>query len=275
MLIQGIGDEVISVLIALILITIVALLWNSTHVQERPAVRAVVIRAATISEGATQVLNQRQELLDALDATEIAQQPSPVVEDSVEEATEVESTVEEANSTTLSEERPEQPQPAAEETPPAVEENEGVLATIKVRFINETSLEIKSRLSEKLGRFISQHLDRHLNLCTDDRVRLIYNGRVLGRESTLAELGLTDNCVIHCLVQRSVEEAAHVNVNADDSLDLDLSNICYPLLGTCLMVIWWCQVVYAHYFNFTSTISLVSLTVLFFASMANTYFVRA
>ena len=42
-------------------------------------------------------------------------------------------------------------------------------------------------------------------MTNEDRVRLIYNGRVLGRDQTLAELGLTDNCVVHCLVQRSVQ----------------------------------------------------------------------
>ena len=34
------------------------------------------------------------------------------------------------------------------------------LATIKIRFINEDSLEIREKLTEKLGLFISKHLDR-------------------------------------------------------------------------------------------------------------------
>ena len=125
---------------------------------------------------------------------------------------------------------------------------------------------------------------RHLNLTNEDRVRLIYNGRVLGRDQTLAELGLTDNCVVHCLVQRSVQASAnengptspndnlqHNNRLADDTMDLDLSSFCLPLLGALLMGIWWCQVVYSQYFNLTTTISLVSLTILFFATAVNSY----
>ena len=39
-------------------------------------------------------------------------------------------------------------------------ESDSTLATIKIRFINEDSLEIRERLTEKLGQFISKHLDR-------------------------------------------------------------------------------------------------------------------
>ena len=122
-------------------------------------------------------------------------------------------------------------------------------------------------------------------MTNEDRVRLIYNGRVLGRDQTLAELGLTDNCVVHCLVQRSVQASntnengptspndnlQHNNRLADDTMDLDLSSFCLPLLGALLMGIWWCQVVYSQYFNLTTTISLVSLTILFLATAVNSY----
>ena len=53
MIVQGIGDEVVGVLIVLFLVLLVSILWLSTHVQERPPVRAVVIRSAnseTIAE---------------------------------------------------------------------------------------------------------------------------------------------------------------------------------------------------------------------------------
>ena len=45
MLIQGIGDEVISVIVAVVIMGLISLVWVSTHVQERPLVRAVVIRS--------------------------------------------------------------------------------------------------------------------------------------------------------------------------------------------------------------------------------------
>ena len=137
-----------------------------------------------------------------------------------------------------------------------------------------------------LGHFKSRHLrPRHGGqgvtspIQPNDRVRLIFNGKVLHSDSsTLAQLGFQHNCTVHCLVQR---ESATPNVNVGHGgvtlgsdvpgADLDLSNLCYPVLGTVLFVIWWCQVVYAHYFTFTSTMSLVSLTFLYAASVANAY----
>jgi len=265
MLVQGIGDEVISVVIGLLFILLVSFLWLSTHVQERPPVRAVVIRSAnseTIAEiqapqpntaPSNSVQNELQEAVEATEQSISDQSTSPVIND--------QATNNESNNSS--------------ETEPESNEN---LATIKVRFINETSLEIKERLSEKAGRFIHKHLDRHLNISNEDRVRLIYNGRVLGREQTLAEHGLTDNSVVHCLVQRGAPNNQDANPGdnqnqpiLDEPIDLDLSSFCFPLLGALLMVIWWCQIVYAHYFNLTSTISLVSLTILFFATAVNTY----
>jgi len=275
MLIQGIGDEVVSVLLVLFLVLLISILWLSTHVQERPPVRAVVIRSANSAETIAEFqanpspqINPRatNEIQDAIEATaesiEQINQSEEITE--IREAN-TEVTTESSNSTV--------------ET-----ESDSTLATIKVRFINEDSLEIRERLTEKLGQFISKHLDRHLNLTNEDRVRLIYNGRVLGRDQTLAELGLTDNCVVHCLVQRSVQASTNENGTgntatandnqhrlADDTMDLDLSSFCLPLLGALLMGIWWCQMVYSQYFNLTTTISLVSLTILFFATAVNSY----
>ena len=49
---------------------------------------------------------------------------------------------------------------AVVETETTASSDTSTLATIKIRFINEDSLEIKERLTEKLGQFISKHLDR-------------------------------------------------------------------------------------------------------------------
>jgi len=275
MLIQGIGDEVVSVLFILFLVLLISILWLSTHVQERPPVRAVVIRSAnsaeTIAEFQANPSPQTNppinEIQDAIDATA----------ESIEQINQSEEVTEirEANA-----------EVATDDSNSTLDtESDSTLATIKIRFINEDSLEIRERLTEKLGQFITKHLDRHLNLTNEDRVRLIYNGRVLGRDQTLEELGLTDNCVVHCLVQRSVQGNAnesgptsnndnqphHHHRLADDTMDLDLSSFCLPLLGALLMGIWWCQVVYSQYFNLTTTISLVSLTILFLATAVNSY----
>ena len=53
MIVEGIGDEVITVLITLLITLLVSIIWKSTNVRERPPVRAVVIRSAnseTIAE---------------------------------------------------------------------------------------------------------------------------------------------------------------------------------------------------------------------------------
>ena len=309
MMIQGIGDEVISVLIALILVVIISLVWHSTHVQERPLVRAVVIRSPNNPDGLHQIIpnpdNPDQELLEAIESTVEAQNqlqaehqeqrgspddPTNNGTSDIIPPTTISGTSEviDANDETTSENADHPDIDAVDQT------STSSLATIKVRFINETSLEIKERLTESLGRFISKHLQNHLNLVGEDRVKLIYNGRVLGRNqsTTLEELGLTDNCVIHCLVQRAPDAESNENQNLnqggragnladnagaaalDDILDFDVSNICLPLLGSVLVIIWWCQMIYSQYFNLTSTVSLVSLTILFLFSVANTYFTR-
>lgn len=257
MIIEGIGDEVITVLITFLVTLLVSIIWKSTNVRERPPVRAVVIRSAN-SETIAEIPLQAQ------------RQPTTELQEAAE------ATAESIQSSTESPESrpPENPVPdEVDNSSPELQAEDPV--TIKIRFINEESLEIQERLSEKLGQFISKHLDGHLNLTEEDRVRLIYNGRVLGtNQSTLAELGLTDNCVVHCLVQRSVQNSANgdqsgANHQAELNDDFDLSSFCFPLLGALLTLIWICQVVYANYFNMTSTICLVTLSVLFMASAIN------
>ena len=252
MIVEGIGDEVITVLATLFFTLLVTIIWKTTNVRERPPVRAVVIRSAnseTIAElpieQNRQIETRENELQEAVEATEASIQTSNS----------------ETNESASNVTEPEISNPDNSEDP----------VTIKVRFINEESLEIRERLSEKLGQFIAKHLNSHLELSTQDRVRLIYNGRVLATESTLAELGLTDNCVVHCLVQRQVNSATNETntPNNDNYDDFDLSSFCFPLLGTLLLLMWFCQVVYAHYFNMASTLCLVTLSVLFLASAFN------
>ena len=249
MIIEGVGDEVITAIGTLFFTLLITIIWKTTNVRERPPVRAVVIRSANSAETIAEIPldQQRTELQEAAEATqESIQSSSP----------------ENAEAELNSESVPDEPDNAEDPV------------TIKIRFINEESLEIKERLSEKLGQFITKHLDGHLNLSTDDRVRLIYNGRVLAaNSSTLAELGLTDNCVVHCLVQRSVpsanENPNNTSTNDTNYDDFDLSSFCFPLLGTLLLLMWFCQIVYAHYFNMASTLCLVTLSVLFLASAFN------
>ena len=357
MIIYGIGDEIIGVAVAFTFTALVTIIWRSTHVQERPPVQAVVIRAAATSTSSSSetgaitqttttatlhVLHQHGEILDASDATEeaiVATNNSTANSDDVEEqdgadsaegadgaegdgtvgdsfgdANQTTEEIENLNATTTTstsedhdkatsnkvkresdirshqgESSKESPNSEATTSTPSQSQSAEKqpsdvsnpdMVTIKVRFIDETSIEVKEKLAEKLGRFVSKHLDSHLNLTSDDRVKLIYNGRILRPEqSSLSELGLTDNCVVHCLVQRQTRTASNAGRPqgaasagaGQDDLDLDLGSFCFPLLGIVLAVIWSCQLVYAHYFNFSSTAALVLLTVLFVATLANNY----
>ena len=88
-----------------------------------------------------------------------------------------------------------------------IEEDDANCVTIRIRFIDETQFEVRSPLSATLGQFKSRHLKpREASpIRPNDRVRLIFNGKVLQSDSTsLAQLGLQHNSTVHCLVQRDV-----------------------------------------------------------------------
>ena len=259
--VEGIGDEVVGLFVAIIVITIIALLWSTTHVQERVPVVVQVLSnvnqsPATVPSDFPSDPGEGQSQSHPSGDTNDVVAEQEVVGISTQNVSQTENNVETE-----------------------------VQGRIKIRcqFLDETSLHVETSLSERISGLKSRHLVPHLglNLMNGDTVRLIFNGRVLQSENqTLGEAGITNNCVIHCLVHRSTagsetERITGTNNNRTDTAldvsDLDLSNVCYPLLGSVLMAIWWCQVVYAHYFTLTSTLSLVSLTVLYLASAANAY----
>ena len=252
--VEGIGDEVVGLVVVLLIIVITSLLWSSTHVQERVPIVVQVLPANSSSDDST-TIQQTLNLPDEVASNHTAETSEPLQEPSNSQPTE---DIDDTN-----------------------REHESI--KIRCRFLDESSLEVNTYLSESISGLKTRHLVPHLgiNTANGDNVRLIFNGRVLQVDSqTLQAAGITDNCVIHCLVHRNVtnnNDAEDIsrrnnrNDNAVEITDLDLSNVCYPLLGSVLMAIWWCQVVYAHYFTLTSTLSLVSLTVLYLASAANAY----
>lgn len=158
------------------------------------------------------------------------------------------------------------------------EETEVEKVRIKLKFLNDSHREVEAALSERLGRFKRRNFAE--DLADNKTIRLIFNGNVLnGDQQPLSHYGLFDNCVVHCLVSRQSEEQRqqqqqHQGPGLTEPEDnLDLSHMCYPLLGACLVCLWWCQIVFTNYFSMASTISLVFLTVLFGASVYNTYIV--
>ena len=273
--IEGIGDEVVGLFVALAVIIVIALLWSTTHVQDRPPVRAVLAQVSPISNPDRTIIisselpsdpGQDQAQSNLLDTNSTAENHEQITGETITENSSIQAGESSQNEDDEGTER----------------EQERI--KIRFQFLDETSLQVETRLSEHISGLKRRHLIPHLGLNSSngDNVRLIFNGRVLQRDQqTLEEAGLANNCVVHCLVQRRSTDGStpegrtgNNNVNRNNELDisdLDLSNVCYPLLGSVLMAIWWCQVVYAHYFTLTSTLSLVSLTVLYLASAANAY----
>ena len=273
--IEGIGDEVVGLFVALVVVIVITLLWSTTHVQDRPPVRAVLAQVSPNSNQDRTIIisselpsdpGEDQAQSNLSDTSSIVENHEQITSETVAGSS---SSIEAGELSQSEDER-------------SGREQERI--KIRFQFLDETSLQVETRLSEHISGLKRRHLIPHLGLNSSngDNVRLIFNGRVLQRDQqTLAEAGLANNCVVHCLVQRRNTDGSTTegrtgnnNVNRNNELDisdLDLSNVCYPLLGSVLMAIWWCQVVYAHYFTLTSTLSLVSLTVLYLASAANAY----
>ena len=135
---------------------------------------------------------------------------------------------------------------------------------------------------------------KSLNFCRKFQVKLIFNGKIIHRDAQkLSEAGIYDNCTVHCLVQRvspadgggaegatsagATPQSAHPGGQTGNPLndvgsDLDLQTLCFPLLGTILFGCWWFALFYSQNFTMLSLTSLVSLTVLYAASVANLMF---
>ncbi|CAG7720738.1 unnamed protein product [Allacma fusca] len=70
---------------------------------------------------------------------------------------------------------------------------------ITLKFLNDTQVEVITQLSEKIADFKRRHFA--LEISENKTIRLIFNGRVLENDGrTLAEAGIFDQCVVHCLI---------------------------------------------------------------------------
>ncbi|KAG7213529.1 hypothetical protein KM043_002791 [Ampulex compressa] len=73
--------------------------------------------------------------------------------------------------------------------------------SIKLKFINDDQKVVTGSLKEMLGDFKRRHFE--IELAAQKLVRLVFNGRVLQPDSqTLERCGLSNNCVVHCLVHQ-------------------------------------------------------------------------
>jgi len=281
--VDGVGDEVLGLLVSVLATFLVAVLWKTTQVRDAPPIHHVVIqgdrirafgfstnpaaanraRAPSTANSTTDGASEEQNL-------QLPPSPTSQNEDG-----------DEGSVTTEEEEL------SGSEGGSGGVESESI--NIKLRFLDESELDVTTKLSECLRRFRRRHLDSHLSLSPTDKVKLIFNGKIIHRDGqTLSEAGIYDNCTVHCLVQRVDPATAspsqqssgssdgqhqhshnfHAGAN-DPGSDLDLQTLCFPLLGTILFGCWWFALFYSQNFTMLSLTSLVSLTVLYAASVAN------
>ncbi|GBP47958.1 Transmembrane and ubiquitin-like domain-containing protein 2 [Eumeta japonica] len=150
---------------------------------------------------------------------------------------------------------------------------------IKLKYLNDTFKEVEGSLDELLKDFKWRHFSNEL--AAANRVRLIFNGRVLGDEAaTLAALGLHHRAVVHCLVhpprnnpqQRAVPEEATLSPPElvaeapQPERSWDLENVLMTLVSIALTIVWFFRCEYSNMFTASASVALFGLTI--FYSMA-------
>jgi len=279
--IQGIGNEVFYFfcLVGLVLLFVVS--WYSTFVAEPNIQSVILVEERSLPRGNMATHAQIREV----DVTEFLQGvANDRGESDTVESVEEEPVVVPENSAEASETNNESVESVSENVE-VVEESipEESRVTIRLKFLNDTQKDVEASLVENIGQFKRRNFSEELG--NSMRVRLIYNGQVLSQEAnTLESYGLTDKCVVHCLVHQSTQSTNtsgqeqtrsghhHHHHHRQQQSDLDLSIYCIPMLGLVLVMLWYFRFTYSAYFNLMSTMALLGLTSLYFLSVYGTHF---
>jgi len=287
--IQGIGNEVFYFFCLVGLIALFVVSWYSTFVAEPNIQSVILVEERSLPRGTVQAAQIREvdvtEFLQGVANARPDENLGEVEEEVVANQPEVEEPIAALNASVE----------AASETSQVVENNEANVeeesipeegrVTIRLKFLNDTQKDVEASLVENIGQFKRRNFTEELS--NSMRVRLIYNGQVLSQEgNTLESYGLTDKCVVHCLVhqsQQSTNTASqeqpqvghhhhHQHQHRHQASDLDLSIYCIPMLGLVLVMLWYFRFTYSAYFNLMSTMALLGLTSLYFLSVYGTHF---
>ncbi|XP_074652472.1 transmembrane and ubiquitin-like domain-containing protein 1 [Tubulanus polymorphus] len=145
---------------------------------------------------------------------------------------------------------------------------------IKLKYLDDRERVVLAKPNEQIGQFKRAHFLEEL--ADDFNIRLIFNGQELRQENeTLQSYNVDDNSVIHCLVSAAThQQQQHGNNGADreqDHIDVDMSNLMFPLFGLILGLIWYCRITYRTFFNAMSTLALLGVTVLFMFAVIITF----
>ncbi|KAK9882238.1 hypothetical protein WA026_019752 [Henosepilachna vigintioctopunctata] len=228
-LIEGIGDEVIQVFVALIFIVIATLAWYTTNISNEGTLRTVFLlerrrsrRTETNTTVSASVVEESPPEGPDINQSVSLTEDDPSVDSSgdivsssllnlegesrIVEAMDAPDMTNEVGRSRLSfdtsrdsaDNLTSDNQPTHE---PTEEGDEGERINVKLKYLNEEIKQVEGRLLETLGSFKRRNFQ--FELSNDKLIKLIFNGRVLESDSTtLQRCGFFDNCVVHCLVQR-------------------------------------------------------------------------
>ncbi|XP_053605479.1 transmembrane and ubiquitin-like domain-containing protein 1 isoform X2 [Plodia interpunctella] len=151
---------------------------------------------------------------------------------------------------------------------------------IKLKYLNDTLKEVEGSLDELLKDFKWRHFSSELS--SECRVRLIFNGRVLGDDAaTLRALGLHHRAVVHCLVHPRSHPPQNRNSPRHSSPSLvlegaperpwDLENIFMTLVSVALTVVWFFRCEYSNMFTASASVALFGLTVFYSVAIFGLY----
>ncbi|KAG7175005.1 Transmembrane and ubiquitin-like domain-containing protein 1-like [Homarus americanus] len=138
---------------------------------------------------------------------------------------------------------------------------------IRLKFLDETQRFVFALLTEQVGSFKRQHFS--IEMDANRRIRLIFNGQLLSQDnSTLAQYGLFDNCVVHCHVSQpqQMNRGQSGELAAQEEEEAYVSGLLAPLLYCVMVVMWYLRYEYGHLFNTMSTVILLFLTALLLIS---------
>ncbi|XP_037090360.1 transmembrane and ubiquitin-like domain-containing protein 1 [Pollicipes pollicipes] len=145
--------------------------------------------------------------------------------------------------------------------------------TVKLKFLNDTQRLVEGSRAEALADFKRRHFPAET--AANRLVRLIFNGRLLPDQETLAQCGLYHNCVVHCHVSAEprprAEPAATAAAAAAAPGELDISVLLFPVLTSIVTLVWGVRLRYPVLFSDTAVVLLAALTLLLAGFTAATF----
>lgn len=263
-LIEGIGDDLLCVLVFLVFIGIVSLAWLSTHVNhiQFPSTLFIIERRTRRrnEDEAERSSTSPPPSHEATPTPSLVRQDQPAERESDIESSEIEETNPEQTTAPTS----------TNETATVVDEEPSLQIVIK--FLNETQRSISAHPNDTISKIKQSHFASEL--ANNQMVRFIYQGRELQDRETLRTCNIRDQTVIHCQISnRRIESSRsradghsstpHIHAASIDTSPVNISSQFVLLLTLILGFIWYLRIKYRLLFSPISTIILILITIIF------------